>query len=274
MSKPSTQQVASWAKAATSTEWQPLRKVSERALRDRWTGQSDDQISDFVDEHLSFLASHLQVEMSEAELDGAVCGFEIDDEDDPYVRSVGLNTDEVLLKLKSICSFEFENVCKRMLDQLGGQSKVTQKSRDGGIDFFSIGIDILPDGIAAPIQCRASVIGQAKRFADKLVAERALREFVGASVLKRHELRVTENVSPLTPVLLAFWTTSDFDPHCKAFARNTGVWLMDGRTVASYIHRLKLSDWVLSLPNLEDRPGGTGGTRKSADSGLSTRIQD
>ena len=177
------------------------------------------------------------------------CGFEVDDEDDPYVRQIGVETDTLLAKLKRIDPFEFENVCKRVLDKLGGNSQVTQKSRDGGIDFFSVGIDILPEGINAPAQCRATVIGQAKRFSDRLIAEKALREFVGATVLKRNELRIAKSVSPLSPIMLAFWTTSDFDPNCKKFARDAGVWVMDGRTLSAYLHRLELSDWVLSLPD-------------------------
>lgn len=250
MAKPSTQQAAAWSKSALlSTDWCSLRTTLENALLGQWTGRSADQISDFVEEHLAYVAKSLREEMSNAELDGSVCGFEIDDEDDPYIRRVGQDTDLLLSKLKRICPFDFEIVCKRMLDALGGKSQVTRKSRDGGIDFFSIGIDILPEGINAPIQCRASVIGQAKRFNDRLIAEKALREFVGASVLKRHELRIAQNVSPLSPILLAFWTTSDFDPNCKVFARSIGVWLMDGRTLSAYVYRLQLHDWVLSLPD-------------------------
>lgn len=250
MSKPSTQQAAAWVKSSgLSEDWQLLREVLHRVMSDKWTGHSDSEIADFVDEHWEFVADHLRIEMSEAELDGAVCNFRIDDEDDPYVQSTGENTDDLLAKLKRLCPFQFEDVCKRVLDRLGGQSQVTQKSRDGGIDFFSVGIDILPDGINAPIQCRASVIGQAKRFTSRLVAEKALREFVGASVLKRNELRIARSVSPLSPILLAFWTTSNFDPNCKSFARNAGVWLMDGHTLSAYLQRLGLADWVNSLPN-------------------------
>lgn len=248
MAKPSTQQAASWSKTAlVSSEWYSLRVLLQTSLQNFWTGKTEEQISDFVDEHLPYVARNLREEMSDAQLDGSVCGFEIDDEEDPYIKRVGEDTDDLLAKLKRICPFEFENVCKKMLDELGGNSQVTKKSRDGGIDFFSVGIDILPEGINAPIQCRASVIGQAKRFSDRLIAEKALREFVGASVLKRHELRIAQNVSPLSPILLAFWTTSDFDPNCKIFARQTGVWLMDGRTLSTYLYRLNLDTWVFSL---------------------------
>ena len=101
--------------------------------------------------------------------------------------------------------------------------------------------------MSLPVQCRLTVIGQAKRYAEKPIAEKAMREFVGASVLERHSLRVGQNTAPLTPTLLAFWSTSSFDANCKTFARKAGVWLMDGHTLASYVDRLGLSEWILSL---------------------------
>jgi hypothetical protein len=101
------------------------------------------------------------------------------------------------------------------------------------------------------MQCRAAVIGQAKRYTNRLIAERALREFVGASVLQRNTLRVQQRISPLTPVLLAFWSTANFEPNCKEFARRSGVWLMDGHTISSYLGKLGLTEWIMSLPDEE-----------------------
>lgn len=74
-----------------------------------------------------------------------------------------------------------------------------------------------------------------------------LREFVGASTLKRHLLRLEKRLSALTPVLLAFWTTSDFDPNARLYARNTGIWLMDGETISTYVRRRGLEPEVLAL---------------------------
>lgn len=221
------------------------------AVRDRWKGQSEDAISDFVEEKLPYVAEHLRDEVAEALVDGAVCPFEIDEEELRYVRKVGSQVDDLLGKLRKICPYAFEDVCAKLLEKLGGESQVTGKSGDGGIDFISVGVDILPAGISSPIQCRAAVIGQAKRYTSKLIAEKALREFVGASLLQRNALRVQQKISPLTPVLLAFWTTANFDPNCKSFARRAGVWLMDGHTISAYLSKLSLTDWVMSL---EDEP--------------------
>jgi restriction endonuclease Mrr len=249
MAKPSTQQAAAWVKnSALSAEWTRLSETLQTVLAAVWTGKSPEAIADFVDEHMPYVAEHLRDEMSEAELDGATCSFEIDDEDDPYIRRVNLEADEILGTLKSLCPFAFEDVCMEMLVRMGGEGRPTKRTRDGGIDFVAIGIDILPEGIKAPVQCRATVIGQAKRFTERLVPEKALREFVGATVLKRNELRIAKSISPLSPILLAFWTTSNFDPNCKAFAREAGVWLMDGHTLSTYVSRLDLADWLRTLP--------------------------
>jgi hypothetical protein len=58
-----------------------------------------------------------------------------------------------------------------------------------------------------------------------------------------------EKLGPLTPVVFAFWTTSDFDPNAKRFARDVGLWYMDGLTLASYVSGLGLENYLISLPD-------------------------
>lgn len=252
MATPSTQALAGWVKdSLVSEDWVALDLVLFDAIQHRWKGQSADAISDIVEEKLPYVAEHLRDEVAESLVDGAVCPFEIDEEELRYVRKVGLQVDDLLNKLRRVCPYAFESVCAKLLEKLGGESSVTGKSGDGGIDFVAVGVDILPAGINSPVQCRAAVIGQAKRYASKLIAERALREFVGASLIQRNALRVQQRISPLTPVLLAFWTTANFDPNSKSFARKAGVWLMDGHTISAYLSKLGLSSWVMSL---DDEP--------------------
>lgn len=237
----------------------PLSEALAEAISSRWTGKSDEEVADFVEEKLPFVAEHLRDEVASSAADGAVCPFEIDPEELRYVRRTELAADQLLQKLRKIDPFDFEKVCARLLTELGGESQVTQRSGDGGIDFISVGVDILPAAISSPMHCRAAVIGQAKRYTSRLIAEKALREFVGASVLQRNSLRVQQRISPLTPVMLAFWSTANFEPNCKDFARRSGVWLMDGHTISSYLGRLGLTKWVLSLP---DEVGTTGAIEK------------
>ncbi len=252
MAVPSSQAAAGWVKAFLSdNEWMPLRDALNVAVTEKWHGQSAAEISEYVEDNLVHVAEHLRVEAAEAKQDGATCTFEIDNEQPPYIKGIARGTDLILEKLKKVCPFEFEKVCGEILTKIGGETHVTPKSGDGGIDFVSVGIDILPEAIDAPLHCRAAVIGQAKRYRHRPIAEKSLREFVGASLLKRNELRVTQSISPLTPVLLAYWTTANFEPGCKAFARKAGVWLMDGHTFSTYISRLGLTDMIMSL---DDEP--------------------
>lgn len=250
MGIPSSQAAAGWLKdALRSTEWRAVREVLSSAVTDKWSGQSQELISEYVDDNLIHVADHLREESAQATQDGAVCPFEIDNEDEPYIRAVAEDDGELLLKLKRICPFDFEKVCSKLISTIGGDSRVTAKTRDGGVDFIAIGLDILPDQLNCPAYCKASVIGQAKRFDNRLIAEKALREFVGASLLHRNDLRVRQSISPLSPVLLAFWTTSNFEQNTKIFARRAGVWLMDGYTLSTYLIRLGLTEWVMAMPD-------------------------
>lgn len=250
MGIPSSQAAAGWLKdGLRTTEWRAVREVLNTAVTERWAGQSEEAIAEYVDDNLVYVAEHLRDEYAQASQDGAVCPFEIDSEDEPYIRANDEDDGELLAKLKRICPFEFEKVCAKLISAIGGDSRVTSKTRDGGVDFIAIGLDILPDKLNCPTYCKASVIGQAKRFDNKLIAERALREFVGASLLHRNDLRVRQSISPLSPVLLAFWTTSNFEPNTKIFARRAGVWLMDGYTLSTYLIRLGLTEWVMAMPD-------------------------
>ena len=255
MGVPSTQVLAAWVKETLASEaWVPLSDALMEAVTTKWTGKSHEEIADFVEEKLPFVAEHLRDEADEAAADGAVCPFEIDPEELAYVRRVEVAADQLLQKLRKISPWDFEEVCARLLTELGGQSRVTARTGDGGIDFISVGVPILPAAINSPVYCRAAVIGQAKRYTSRLIAEKSLREFVGASVVQRNLLRIQQLISPLTPVLLAYWSTANFEPNTKEFARRSGVWLMDGHTISSYLGKLGLTDWVTSLPDDEPSP--------------------
>ncbi len=134
--------------------------------------------------------------------------------------------------------------------KLGATANTTERTGDGGVDFVGSNLDIMPSGYGIPAVCRASVIGQTKRYkGTNIVSEKAVREFVGSGVWKRHRLRLDSGISPLAPVILAFWTTSSFEPNAKRYAREMGIWYMDGHTLASYITKLGLSDFVFTQPD-------------------------
>lgn len=250
MGVPPTQVIAVWIKdGMTNTEFLLLEQVAFAVLRQRLPKYSDGQIWDVIEEKLSYIAASLRNDAAECKADGVPLRFEIDDEQSPYIKA--FPTDNTLLaKLRRIDPFVVEDLCAQILTKLGATANATERTGDGGVDFIASNLDIMPFGYGIPAVCRATVIGQTKRYKEtNIINEKAVREFVGSGVWKRHKLRLDSGISPLAPVILAFWTTSNFDLNAKRYAREMGIWYMDGHTLASYIAKLGLSDFVFALPD-------------------------
>src|SRR5690349_7691983 len=136
MAIPSSQVVASWVKAEViSVEWISLREVCFTAVKNRWKGQSEDEIWEFVEENLKYVAEHLRDEASEYIIDGSAPRFEIDSEQVPYLRAKGVETSELLKQLRRIDPFKVEELCAKLLQNLGASAFNTQRTSDGGVDF-------------------------------------------------------------------------------------------------------------------------------------------
>ena len=250
MSTPSSQIIALWIQEELSTEnWVPIRPLALEALRKRW-GRSELALEELLDFQLLFIADHLRDDLAERLVDGKVADFEIDEEQPPYLRRLLPRRPSLLEKLRKIDPFAFEEVCARILGALGAESGVTQKSNDGGIDFTATKLKIIHSNLPLPHSCHAVVIGQAKRYKEgSAISETRIREFVGASVLKRHQMAANSTIAPLMPTLYAFWTTSDLEPNAKKYARGVGLWYMDGATLSAYARELGLEDYINALPN-------------------------
>lgn len=249
MGIPSSQVCAAWIKAElTETDWVPLNDICVRAVRLRIQTWTDSQVYEYVEQNLPHVAEHLRDEVAEWGVDGKVPTFEIDNEQSPYVRLCPSAARPLLTKLRMIDPYALEGVCADVLRKLGADAQATQQTNDGGIDFEAVGLKIVQGSLGMPNACKAAVVGQAKRYREaNPIRECQLREFVGAATLRRHELQRNAVIGPLTPVLFAFWTTSDFDPNAKRFARASGLWYMDGDTLANYIDNLGLGAPVLAL---------------------------
>lgn len=252
MGQPSTQIIAVWIRdGATNTDWRLLEEVAYDVLRQRLPADkySDGKIWEMIEEGLPHIAETLRTEAADCTSDGVPLSFEIDDEPSPYYKAIP-SDNELLAKLRRVNPFEVEGICAKILEKLGASSHSTQRTADGGVDFIATNLDIVPSGLGIPAVCRAVVIGQTKRYSEtNIITEKSLREFVGAGVWKRHKLRLDSGISPLAPVILAFWTTSNFEPNAKRFARDMGVWYMDGQTLAAYITHLGLAEFVQELPD-------------------------
>jgi restriction endonuclease Mrr len=252
MSIPSSQVIMGWVKdTLQGEEWVLLNDLCILAIKTKWSKVSETQLYEVVDSNLSYVAEHLRNEAAEWRIDGTSPTFEIDDDPSPYIRSVETGSRATLQKLRRISPAAFESVCARILRQLGAlDAQTTQLTNDGGVDFHAVQINIVPSSLSVPVGCKAAAIGQAKRYKDgNLIRETQVREFVGAAVLKRYELQQESVLRQFSPVLLAFWTTSDFDPNARKYARALGLWHMDGRTLADYVKHLGLEEEVLAMPD-------------------------
>jgi hypothetical protein len=250
MGVPSTQIIAVWIKDGTvQADFRPLNEVAFTVLRNQLPRFSDDAIWEMIEEKLEHIAEALRTDAAEAKADGIPPRFEIDDEPSPYIKAFPTES-ELLSKLRRIDPFVVEDLCAQVLTKLGATANATERTGDGGVDFIATNLDILPAGYGIPAVCRATVIGQTKRYKEtNVITEKSLREFVGSGVWKRHKLRLDSGICPLAPVILAFWTTSNFEPNAKRYAREMGIWYMDGHTFASYISKLGLSQFVHALPD-------------------------
>jgi hypothetical protein len=261
MSIPSDQVISHWVQEELTEErWVPLRTVAITALQKRWL-KPDLAVEDFIDEgpRLSYIAEYLRNDLSNNVIDGKVMDFEIDYESPPYIRRLSPRCPTLLDKLRRIAPFDFERVCAKILECLGAYAATTQKTNDGGIDFTATKLKIIHSSLPMPVSCYGIVIGQAKRYKEgSLISETKLREFVGASLLKRHQmasaLAPEGSVPPLMPTLFAFWTTSDLEPNAKKYARAVGLWYMDGTTLSAYAQELRLGEFVKSLPDVAMPP--------------------
>lgn len=252
MAVPSSQVAALWVKEEiVSAEWTPLPDVCFAAVKNKWRGKSEKEIWEYIEQNIAYIAEHLRDEASASLIDGSALKFEIDDEQPPYVKAAGEPTSALLTHLRSIDPFKVEEICADILKAFGAAAQSTRRTADGGVDFIATNLNILPGVYAVPMSCKATIIGQTKRYKDgNAVTEKQMREFVGAGLLRKHVLQTEGKIAPLTPVIFAFWTTSDFEPNAKRYARDVGMWFMDGHTLATYIYSLNMSDTIMALPPL------------------------
>lgn len=242
MGIPSTQTIAFWIKETlTSEQWILLQTACNEALQVKLPDYGESSIAELVEDRLRHVAEALRNEASEFQEDGNIASFEIDNEESPYIRLTGKNFSHLLDRIRAADPFLVEELCAKILNELGATAYATQKTNDGGVDFIGLKLKIVPAAFGLPTACMAAVIGQTKRHKQSnIITETQLREFVGAATLKCHEMRKEGKIGPLSPVVFAFWTTSDFDGSAKKYARSIGLWYMGGHTLAHYVENLGL----------------------------------
>lgn len=147
-------------------------------------------------------------------------------------------SEQLLSKLRDVDPYKFEHMMVKLLSKMGykgtnGQSLVTQKSNDGGIDGI---INQDPLGLR-------TVYVQVKRYAENNVIGRpVIDEFFGALRRKHTDRGV-------------FITTSSFSQGAKEAAKQLNIALVDGEMLTNLMIQYKVGIEVhqsYELYNIDD----------------------
>lgn len=160
-----------------------------------------------------------------------------------YIKSEAFPTNQILKNLRGILPTEFEQFCTDILTSLGGKSVRSGGTYDGGVDFSSEDLPISEYNFPALKGVAPLVIGQAKRYAeDKLVTVKEVREFLGAGLVRYNKVKRqrADRFGAFSPVVYAFWTTSNLNKNAIEFAKEAGIWHLGGVALAQLAFNLEL----------------------------------
>jgi hypothetical protein len=76
-----------------------------------------------------------------------------------------------------------------------------------------------------------------------MISEPTVRDFVGAAVKRANDLRIfySDSCGGLSPVILAFWTTSDFNQFALKYASAIGIWQLSGTGLAQLLAKMGIN---------------------------------
>jgi restriction endonuclease Mrr len=239
MADPSAYVIASWLSVeVSSTDFRPLLDCAIETLDGHWPGKSIEEQAEYAEQILPQIVGALDKKKDESNEDGIAPSFELStDGGTPYLRAVRTIVDATLDRLLEMDPDQFEVLCGKVLTAMGCRADVRGKTGDGGVDF--VGHD-LPLYVNATRGARVLVVGQAKRYKKgNLVDVTELRHFVGGAVhLTSDPLESMFRRQILAPVMYAFWTTSNFHPSARKYARDVGLWYLSGLALAQLVDRL------------------------------------
>ena len=196
---------------------------------------SEEKCWEMAERFLKDVADELFQKESESRIEHTPISFDIDEVDgEYYIKAVPLAFMPLLAALKEISDDAFELFCARLIQKIGGEGRVNGGSNDGGIDF--VGKDLSLKGLLSnsSIGSRVQLIGQAKHYCDgNQVVLNECRQFIGASIRFKRAMHETHTLSEFQPIVLAFWTTSDFNSVALDFLKEMGVWYLNGITLSA-----------------------------------------
>lgn len=213
-------------------------------MRARLTSGSEEEIAEQSETLEPRVYDELEVVADQDSELGVEPTFELAGErHSSHIRARNLEALQILADLTKMEPTDFERFCALLLNTIGADARHVGRTADGGVDFVATDV---PIGIRYGVAFRKGaplVIGQAKRYkAANLVTENELRDFLGGAMLKADELRRSqERFGLFTPVVYAFWTTSQLNEKALQFARKAGIWTLGGLSLAQVSSRLGIA---------------------------------
>lgn len=233
MALPPPQHIANLlVECGTNEEYIKLEDVVFDLFQNKFKNFSSEEIWDYIEKYKVDIADELFIKESDSAIDCVPIYFDIDEDHGNYHIKFTPSTEITLLRqLNQDTPSNFELFCSKILSELGAKVETIGGCDDGGIDFFATDLSLggLPE--LSTLGSRILVIGQAKRYKKgNHIKIKELREFVGSAMKKVDELRrrYNDRLGVLHPVVLAFWTTSDFHPEAKKYAKEIGIWYLNG----------------------------------------------
>ena len=247
MSRPKPQHIAnSLLEYGHNRDFKNLSDIIFSFFKAKGYSMSDDEISDYVEEYVNDIAKELYIKIEDRRNDGVTLNFELnEDEGAFYIKFFDKPEMTLLRKLQADTPEYFEQFCKRILDKFDGNSSVSGGSDDGGIDFSATDLQLKNLPSLSTKGSRILLLGQAKRYTDgNHVKETEIRGFIGACIKRLDDLKKSrgEQFGILHPTIYAFWTTSDFHPNARDYAKSMGIWYLNGIALCQLALKLGIDE--------------------------------
>jgi len=237
-----------------------LLKFCGDKLRELKPNISDLEIADDIDSIVSRVRHQVEKKIESFPEKGIPPNFEFDDCLPNMLRRCGSDKNNWIRKyltqikraIKVINPISFEYFCKHILECNGIVSSVTQRSRDGGVDFYGL---LEMHNYAQTVFLRSvklRIIGQAKRYSgNKKVGEAGIDEIrTKYSDFKARHGRAFEILPDWFkesnyPVILMVVTTTGFTTDAEKSAARDNIILRDGDQITEdIIHSPKVEEWL------------------------------
>ena len=237
-----------------------LLKFCEGKLKELNPEITDLEIADEIDEVLSRVKHQVEKKITSFHEKGLPPNFEFDDCLPNILRRYGSDKNnnwirkyqtQIRRAIKVINPTSFEYFCKHILECNGIVSYVTQRARDGGVDFYGL---LEMHNYARTVFLRSvklRIIGQAKRYSgNNKVGEGGIDEIrTKYSDFKAGRGRAFKILPDWFkesnyPVILMVVTTTGFTTDAEKSAALDNVILRDGDQITEdIIHSPKVEEW-------------------------------